>query len=104
MKYEDIVTFVVVLLSLCGAVSVIGSAINLFHNWKKESKIFAHEKQLQDHENRIKALEMSKNIQEEYMRVICNSVLALVSHEINGDSIDKLRDAQEELKEFLINR
>ena len=47
---------------------------------------------------------MSKNIQEEYMRVICNSVLALVSHEINGDSIDKLRDAQEELKEFLINR
>ena len=37
------------------------------------------------------------------MRFICNSVLSLVSHEINGDSIDKLRDAQEELKEFLIN-
>ena len=46
MKYEDIVTFVVVLLSLCGAVSVIGSTINLFHNWKKESKILAHERQL----------------------------------------------------------
>lgn len=104
MKYEDIVTFVMVLLALCGAISIIGNAINLFRNWKKESKILAHENQLQDHENRIKVLEVSKSDQEEYIKVICNSVLALVSHEINGNSIDKLQHAQEELREFLVNR
>lgn len=104
MKYEDIVTFVTVLLALCGVISIIGNTINLIRNWKKESKILAHENILQNHENRIKALEDSKSDQETYMKVICNSVLALVSHEINGNSIDKLKDAQEELKDFLINR
>ena len=104
MKYDDIVTFVMVLLALCGVISIIGNTINLFRNWRKESKLFAHENQLQNHENRIKALEVFKSDQEEYIKVICNSVLALVSHEINGNSIDKLQHAQEELREFLINR
>ena len=104
MDYKDIVTFVVVLLAACGALSTIGGTINLIRGWKKESKITAHDKQIQDHENRIKALEVSKSTQEKYMKVICNSVLALVSHEINGNSIDKLKDAQEELKDFLINK
>jgi len=104
MKYEDIVTFATVLLALCGVISILGNTVNLLRNWRKESKLLAHERQLQDHENRIKVLEESKSGQEEYMKVICNSVLALVSHEINGNSIDKLQHAQEELREFLINR
>lgn len=104
MKYDDIVTFVMVLLALCGAISIIGNTINLLRNWKKESKLLAHENQLQNHENRIKVLEESKSNQEEYIKVMCNTVLALVSHEINGNSIDKLQHAQEELRAFLINR
>lgn len=104
MDYKDIVTFVTVLLALCGVISIVGNTINLIRNWKKESKILAHEMQLQDHENRIKALEASKSDQEEYIKVMCNAVLALVSHEINGNSVDKLKIVQEELKEFLINR
>ena len=104
MKYDDIVTFVMVLLALCGAISVIGGVINLIRNWRKESKLLAHERQLQDHENRIKVLEVSKSDQEAYIKVMCNTLLALVSHEINGNSVDKLKEAQEELKEFLINR
>lgn len=104
MKYEDIVTFATVLLALCGVISIIGNTINLFRNWRKESKLLAHERQLQDHENRIKVLEESKSDQETYIKVMCNTVLALVSHEINGNSVDKLKQAQEELKEYLINR
>ena len=104
MKYDDIVTFVMVLLALCGVISIIGNTINLFRNWRKESKLLAHENQLQNHENRIKALETSKSDQEAYIKVMCNTVLALVSHEINGNSVDKLKEAQEELKEYLINR
>lgn len=104
MEYNDIVTFVMVLLALCGAISIIGNTINLFRNWKKESKLLAHDNQLQNHENRIKALEDSKNNQVAYIKVMCNAVLALVSHEINGNSVSKLKEVQEELKTFLINR
>lgn len=104
MKYEDLQTFFVVLLAFCGAVSVFGNTLNLLKNWRRESKLLLHEKQIQNHESRIKVLEDSKITQESFIKVLCNSVLALVSHEINGNSIDKLKDAQEELKEFLINK
>ena len=104
MTFDSIKTFFVVLLALCGAISVIGGAINLIMNWKKESKITRHDKTLQDHETRIKKLENDSEGQESFSKVLCNSVLALVSHEINGNSHDKLEKAQEELQEFLINK
>lgn len=104
MTFDSIKTFFVVLLALCGAISVIGGAINLIMNWKKESKITRHDKTLQDLETRIKKLENDSEGQESFTKVLCNSVLALVSHEINGNSHDKLEKAQEELQEFLINK
>lgn len=104
MSFEEIKTFFIVLLAICGAISVIGGTINLLLNWKKESKITLHDKAIVDHETRIRKLEDESKGQGEFTKVLCNSVLALVSHEINGNSIDKLKDAQEELQEFLVNR
>ena len=104
MNFEEIKTFFIVLLASCGAISVIGGAINLLLNWKKESKVTLHDKALKDHELRIRKLEDDSKDQEEFTKVLCSSVLALVSHEINGNSIDKLEHAQEELQHFLVNK
>lgn len=104
MKYEDIQTFFMVLFAICGAVSVIGGAVNIILNWKKESKVSRHDLALKDHEMRIRKLEDNSRSQDSFTKVLCNSVLALVSHEINGNSIDKLETAQEELTEYLINK
>lgn len=104
MSYKDIQTFFIVLLAICGAISVIGGAINLLLNWRKESTITKHDKALKDHEIRIRKLEDDSKEQDEFIKVLCNSVLALVSHEINGNSIDKLQNAQKELQDFLVNK
>lgn len=104
MEFEEIKTFFIVLLAICGAISVIGGAINLIVNWKKESKITIHDKSIKDHEIRIRKLEDDSREHGEFTKVLCNSVLALVSHEINGNSIDKLEHAQEELQDFLVNK
>lgn len=104
MSWDQIQTFFVVLLAICGGISVIGGTVNLFRNWKKESRLNAHSTILQDHEKRIIKLETDSEDQDKFTKVLCNSVLALVSHEINGNSIDKLTDAQEELKDYLINK
>lgn len=37
-------------------------------------------------------------------KAICRGVLALLSHEINGNSIDKLKEAYAELTDYLIER
>ena len=39
MTFDSIKNFFVVLLALCGAISVVGGAINLILNWKKENQI-----------------------------------------------------------------
>lgn len=101
---NDIQTFFIVLLAIASFITTCGGAINLILNWKKQSKVTRHEEALKDHELRIRELENKTKEQEGFIKVLCNSILALVSHEINGNSLDKLKDAQKELQDFLINR
>lgn len=102
--FNEIQTFFLVLLAICGAITTIGGAINLLLNWKKQSKVERHDSEIKDHEIRIRKLENKTKEQDGFIKVLCNSILALVSHEINGNSTDKLRDAQKELQDFLVNR
>lgn len=96
--------FLVVLLAICSGITTIGGAINLLRNWRKESRVERHDKEIKDHEQRIRKLEDDSKDQDGFIKVLCNSILALISHEINGNSLDKLKDAQNDLQDFLINR
>lgn len=101
---NEIQTFFIVLLAICGSITTIGGAINLLLNWKKQSKVERHDGEIKDHELRIRKLEDKTKEQDSFIKVLCNSILALVSHEINGNSKDKLENAQKELQDFLVNR
>ena len=41
---------------------------------------------------------------EDGQKAICRGILALLSHEINGNSVDKLRSAQNDITDFLIEK
>ena len=41
---------------------------------------------------------------EESQKVLCRGILALLSHEINGNSDDKLRASQQEITNYLIDK
>lgn len=41
---------------------------------------------------------------EEGQKVICRGILALLSHEINGNSVEKLKSAQQGITDYLIER
>lgn len=41
---------------------------------------------------------------EEGNKVLCRGILALLSHEINGNSSDKLKSAQTEITNYLIDK
>lgn len=59
---------------------------------------------LDDHTRRLSTYESKFAQQEEGQRAICRGVLALLSHEINGDSADKLHEALEGIKNYLIEK
>lgn len=51
---------------------------------------------LTDNNERIEKLE-------EGNKVICKALIAMLSHEINGNSVDKLQKAMSDLNEYLID-
>lgn len=62
-----------------------------------EEKVEQHEKKLQRDYERINQLENGN-------RVMMRAMMALLSHGVNGNSIDKLVASFEEIKEYLIER
>ena len=55
-----------------------------------------HTRQLNAHEDRVKKLE-------EGNQALCHGIFALLSHEISGNSIDKLKKAESGMKNYLID-
>ncbi len=107
----DINNFVAELLIIAGVIITIGGAIAVIKKWIKESKPSKHEEVLKDQAEQLKRLnervtilESNNKKSDNYINAMCGAMLALLDHNINGDSIDKLKEAKEEMKEFLIHR
>lgn len=69
---------------------------------KNTIAIEEHAKKIDLLDDRITVLEETSNKQNDFKTVMCNSMLALLNHNINGNSIENLEKAKEELKNYLI--
>lgn len=99
---EMLMTFLVVAAALIGFVLLI---------WQLADKIRAARKPNQDLSNwqhetdeKLKRDKERLDILEDGNKVICRGILALLSHEINGNSTDKLKASQSEITNYLIDR
>ena len=59
---------------------------------------------LDEHTKQLSAYDTRFARQEEGQRALCRGVLALLSHEINGNSVDKCEEALEGIKTYLIEK
>ena len=94
--------FVVVLLAVLAFVVLLGNVWKTIRDWRKPGMSEQEwrrnvDAKLGNDNERIKSLEDGN-------RVICKALIALLSHEINGNSADKLQKALEGLNEYLIDR
>lgn len=55
-------------------------------------------------DQRLKEDDKRLNNLEEGNDALCKGMLAMLNHEITGNSIDKLKEAQQDLTEYLIGR
>lgn len=102
LSADDIVTFLIVAAALVGFALAVWGLIDKIKNahrpaenaaiWMRETN-----EKLDRDKKRIDSLE-------EGQKAICRGVLALLNHEITGNSVDKLKDAQTNMTEYLINR
>lgn len=101
------------LLEILKAISVIGAAVAVIYKMLKplrdaKDKVESNEKAIaetrQTHEQDIN--ELKGDIQElkEMSKLQCKCSFALISHELTGNSIDKLKDSRDELEKHLIEK
>ena len=106
LSFEQLVGTVAVVLLLVGVYNTIMSAIKNAREEKRlreqpvntlEHTVDDHTKKLQNDHERITQLEESN-------RIIMRALMAVMSHEVNGNSTEKLQTSMDEIQKFLIER
>lgn len=102
LTLEQIRDSVIVLVAVLAFVVLLGNFIKTVKSWKQPHDDL--EAWRQDVNGRLDRDNRRLNDLEEGNRVICRGILALLSHEINGNSKDKLISSQQEITNYLIER
>lgn len=94
--------FAIVAIAVMGFVVLLGNVIKVIKEWRKPGMSEAEwrrdvDDKLDSDNKRIASLE-------EGNKVICRALIAMLSHEINGNSTDKLQTALADLQNYLIER
>lgn len=93
-------------LAMCGAIATIaGAGIIIYKIYKsikqpdteRDTKLKEHEKKLENCSTRLDSVEGG-------MAVLMKSNLAIMNHLIDGDHLDELKKATDELQGYLINQ
>ena len=95
VKPEDLMTFLWVGAALVAFVIAVWTLIDKIKKaseWRRSI-----DQKLDSDKRRI-------DVVEDGNKAICRGVLALLSHEINGNSVDKLKDARDVITEYLIDK
>ena len=94
--------FLIVLLAIFAFVVLVGNVVKTVKEWRKPQDDLEEwrrdvDTKLKNDNDRLKSMEDGN-------KVICRGILALLSHEINGNSTEKLKASQTEMTNYLIDR
>lgn len=101
MSGNDIVITAQTILSIFGGLAIVVTGITSITKMMspfKDLKV-----QVEKHENEIKEIEEDMDRACCMQREICKCLLVMMNHEITGNSVDKLKERQEDLQKFLID-
>lgn len=95
-------SFAAVLLALLGLIAAAGKAAEVVRSWRSPAR--RQEQRIAACESRLSRDYARLTVLEEGNRVQCRALLALLNHEITGNSVDKLKDAQTGINNYLVNK
>lgn len=113
LTFEQLIGAAVVILILIGAYNTIMSAVKAHREEKKlrespvvqlKERVDRHDELLAKDKDRLDALDARMQDMGEQSTIMLRGVRALLSHEINGNSTDKLKDSLDEIDDYLIAR
>ena len=113
LTYDKFLTALVVIMVLAGAYNTIMAAVKTRREEKRlrdspvtelKERVDMHDRLIQQEKERQDAFESRMQTMGEESTIMLRGVRALLSHEINGNSDDKLKASMSEIDDYLINR
>ena len=92
----------IIIIAALGLIVLVGNVFKTFKEFRKPKDDL--EKWRNDVNTKLTNDNERLEILEGGNRVICRGILAMLSHEINGNSIDKLTASQTEITNYLIDK
>ena len=87
-----------------------GAIFVALYRWAKkpdinrDEKIKGHDEKLDNDNRRLNDLERKQAETEEALQVLMKSMLALMNHSIDGNNTEELKNARDNMHEYLIRR
>jgi hypothetical protein len=106
ITFPQLVSVAAILLAIIGAYNAIMTAIKNHRDEKTmkskpiediKAKLEAHDKMLARDKERLDDME-------ELHTVLLRSIKSILSHEVNGNSVDKMKQSVQEIDDYLIRR
>ena len=113
LTFGQLIGAVVVILLLIGAYSTVMKAVQTWREEKRlkdspvtklTERVDRHDELLAKDKDRIDAMETRMQDMREQSTIMLRGVRALLSHEVNGNSVDKLNASMSEIDDYLIRR
>ena len=104
--FGEFITTAAIILLVIGAYNAIMSAIRTHRDEKmlKSKPMEDLKARVDAHENMLNREKARLDNMEEQQIIMLRSIRAILSHEINGNSIDKMQQSTTEIEEYLIRR
>lgn len=102
-----------VFIAFCAAIVTISNAVKAIAAWrdaanrpntKQDERLDDHERRLQDVEKKLDADKRRMDDFESCMRVQLKATQALLRHGIDGNEVDAMKDAEQEIYNYLIGK
>lgn len=98
---------------ICAGIIVLGGAGGIvvgLYKWAKkpdqnrDELLKGHTEKLDNDNKRLNKLEEAQEQTEQALQILMKSMLALMSHSIDGNHTEQLKDARDDLQNYLIER
>ena len=113
LTYDKFLTALVVILLIAGAYNTIMQTVKTRREEQKlrdspiiklTERVDRHDELLTKDKDRLDAMERQMQDMGEQSTIMLRGVRALLSHEVNGNSVDKLNASMTEIDDYLIKR
>lgn len=106
VTFEQLVGLMALALVLIGAYNTVMGAIKTHREEqrRKDAPVNNLEEQVKGHEEKLKRDNDRLKELEDGNRIMMRAMMALLSHDINGNSSEKLKQSLEEIQQYLIDK